>query len=273
MSGIPPAWSGTNISGGVHPLSESIIPNVFGGTKDIFSVGGVLYMYVAYNQVWDVNSLLRSTDFGQTWQDQGVIFSASDNFSPGGVLQFGKDNQGAPDSYVYVYSASSFADGVALARVDKNQLSNRSAYQFFSGFDGNGKPQWTSNAGQKQPVFTDPAGTEWGTTAVYDPYLHRYLLTVRHNGESGEWGLFDSDHPWGPWTTVAYGKDFPSWTYSPDPDGASEDRPAYMHSFPQKWMSSDGKTLWQIFDRGDQLNLVKATLTLKKHAVVDGKSR
>ncbi len=62
---------------------------------------------------------------------------------------------------------------------------------------------------------------------------------------------------------MAYGRDFPERTYSPDPKGASRRRPAWIHTFPQKWMSKDGKTLWQISDRGDQFNLVKATLLLK----------
>ncbi len=37
-----------------------------------------------------------------------------------------------------------------------------------------------------------------------------------------------------------------------------------MHNFPVKWMTADGKTLCQISDRGDQLNIVKATLTIPR---------
>lgn len=86
---------------------------------------------------------------------------------------------------------------------------------------------------------------------------------MRHDGDStGDWGLFDAPEPWGPWTTVGYGKDFPTWTYTPDPNGASAGRPAYIHNFPAKWMGADKTTLWHIDDRGDQFNIMKATLTL-----------
>jgi hypothetical protein len=76
-------------------------------------------------------------------------------------------------------------------------------------------------------------------------------------------GLLDTPKPWGPWTTVAYGADFPEWTYAPDPNGASKNRPAWMHTFPAKWISEDGATMWHISDRGDRLNLVRARLRLR----------
>jgi hypothetical protein len=93
-------------------------------------------------------------------------------------------------------------------------------------------------------------------TAVYHPTLERYWLSVRHAGRSGRWGLFDAPEPWGPWTTIAYGDDHPEWIFSVDPDAASADRAAWMHVFPAKWFSDDGRTVWKVSDRGDRFNLV-----------------
>jgi hypothetical protein len=77
--------------------------------------------------------------------------------------------------------------------------------------------------------------------------------------DAGDWGLYESKQPWGPWKTVAYGEDFPAWTYAP----AEKQRPAYLHTFPAKWMSADGKTLWCVFDRGDHFNLLRCTLNIR----------
>jgi hypothetical protein len=262
IEGIPPSWSGHNVWGGLNP--ESSQPPVLGKSSNgIIAVNGALYVYVDEQDVWTNNSLWKSTDLGMTWSNLGQMFDESNRaFSEPGIIQFGPDYQGARDNYIYGYSPDEFADGLGLFRVDKSKIETRAYYEFFAGFDGNGDPVWSGDILDEVPVFTDPAGTEWGATATYSPYLKRYLLAVRHNGKSGEWGLFDAPEPWGPWTTVGYGSDFPAWTYSPDPNGASANRPAYIHNFPVKWMSDDGKTLWHITDRGDQLNIYKAALSL-----------
>ena len=85
-------------------------------------------------------------------------------------------------------------------------------------------------------------------------------MAVRHGFDTqteGDYGIFDAPEPWGPWTTIAYGTELPDWTYTPDPNGASANRPSFQHIFPQKWLS--GNNTWVIYDRGDRFNLVKAT--------------
>lgn len=58
---------------------------------------------------------------------------------------------------------------------------------------------------------------------------------------------------------VAEGSDIWATTGAP----AEKKRPAYLHTFPVKWMNADGTTLWCIFDRGDHFNLARCTLSLK----------
>lgn len=264
VEGNPPVWRGINVWGGWKPRSAQ--PSILGKTSSgVIALGGALYLYVVEQGVWTNNRLWRSTDFGLTWADLGPVFNEPEAaFADPGILQFGRDYQGARDTYVYGYSEKPWRDGLALFRVPGDRLAQRKAYEFFAGLTEKGQPMWTPDLGSQRPVFVDPNGTEWGVTCVFHPVLKRYLLAVRHNGDSGEWGLFDAPEPWGPWTTVAYGQDFPRWTYAPDPQGASRNRPAWIHSFPGKWISTDGLTLWHISDRGDQFNLVKATLALSK---------
>jgi hypothetical protein len=260
--GMPPAWKGANVWGGVEPLAKQP-PTPGKPSNGAISVDGTMYLYICHQGVWTDNTLWKSADLGMTWRKVGQLFKEPRGaFADPGVIQFGPDYRGARDRYVYGYDEHFFEDGLALFRVDKTKLEDRSSYEFFAGFDRDGKPQWSADIEQKQRVFIDPKGTEWGVTCTYNPYLKRYLLAVRHNGESGDWGLFDAPEPWGPWTTVGYGKDFPDWVGAKDPHGASKGRPAYLHNFPQEWMGKDGTTLWHISDRGDQFNIVKAVLTL-----------
>ncbi|NCO38789.1 MAG: hypothetical protein COZ06_23255 [Armatimonadetes bacterium CG_4_10_14_3_um_filter_66_18] len=262
LEGLPPQWQGVNVWGGVNPLSRQ--PPIPGKTSSgVVCVAGALYLYVSEQGVWTNNRLWKSTDLGRMWTELGPVFREPGKaFADPGIIQFGRDYQGARDNYVYGYSEEPWPTALGLFRVPQDRLADRSAYEFFAGFDDD-KPLWTPDITQQKPVFTDPNGTEWGVTCVHHPVLKRYLLAVRHAGDSGEWGLFDAPEPWGPWTTVAYGKDFPEWTCTPDPKGASKGRPAWLHTFPAKWISEDGKTLWHLSDRGDQLNLMRVTLQFR----------
>ena len=80
----------------------------------------------------------------------------------------------------------------------------------------------------------------------------------------GQLGVFDAPNPWGPWITIAYYEDWGKM--GPEDEGLT-------CGFPQKWMSTDGLTLWCTFSvygdgarRGihahDRFNLIEATLQL-----------
>ncbi|MEW6298571.1 MAG: hypothetical protein AB1671_12620, partial [Thermodesulfobacteriota bacterium] len=86
------------------------------------------------------------------------------------------------------------------------------------------------------------------------------LLTVRHNDAAG-WGIYDAPEPWGPWTTVAYYE-----------RGWLDPVRKFTFSFSQKWMSTDGKTMWMVFsgvDQYDAFNVMKATF-VPRSGPVDG---
>lgn len=257
--------SGSKKSSGVSAISGP--PTSFIGTDlwsstgkahGIISIDGLLYIFVTEEYMWMRGKVGRSMDHAITWKFTDWIFDEPGGvFAAPGILQFGRGYQGARDHFVYGYSEIErgvIQPHIALFRVPKDQLINRNAYEFFAGLDGNGRPVWTADVKQLQPVFTDPNGVDWGMQAAYNPVLRRYLLTVRHDC-SGGWGIFDAPEPWGPWTTVAY---YNNWIDS---------KCKLTFIFNQKWTSTDGTTMWIAFSgrrEYDSFNVIKAKFNLWK---------
>ena len=109
----------------------------------LLMVDGVLYLWVrnAGNA-----QLGWSADHARTWTWADWKFSQS--FGCPSFLNFGKNYAQARDAFVYVYSHDSDsayqpADRVVLARVPKDRIADRGAYEFFQGLDPSGNPAWT----------------------------------------------------------------------------------------------------------------------------------
>lgn len=259
ISGTPPDWKGTNLWGGWAPAYPQK-PTVGKGT--MIAANRALYLFCSEQGAWDRCRLWESSDDGEKWTDCGWIFPQSHKvFAFPGLVQFGQDNRLSPDGFVYGLSDNDpkrlHDKHLYLFRVKGERIKDLAAYEYYAGTEQT--PRWSSNLDDLKPVFSNPAGIGWGTTCVYHPATGRYLLAVSTHEAPGDWGLYESQHLWGPWRTVAYGDDLPTWTYSP----AEKNRPAYLHTFPVPWMSADGITLWCVFDRGDHFNLARCTLTIK----------
>jgi len=262
---------GINVNGGKNPEHPASFARK-GKTTGLLSVGGVLYATVNLEDgKWpDVNHILVwSTNNGATWSKADWLFPKGDgNFQPAKFLTFGRDYQGVPASltgYVYIYGPRQSTDPgsgnrLYLARVRKNKLRDRGAYEFFCKQDPTGRPVWMADSTQAQSVFTDTNGVTPGAV-VYLPKWNRFLLTCFHVGP-GQLGVFDAPNPWGPWTTIAY---YEHW------GEMGTEGEGLTCGFPQKWMSADGFTIWCIFSvygegakigikAHDRFNLVKATL-------------
>jgi CubicO group peptidase (beta-lactamase class C family) len=217
----------------------------------LLMVDGVLYMWVrnAGNA-----QLAWSADHGRSWTWAGWKFTTG--FGCPTFLNFGANYVGARDEYVYVYSHDSDsayrpADRVTLARVPKERIRKRVAYEFLTGAGRDGQPLWSGEIGDRGAAFANP-GKCYRVTVSYDAGLRRYLLCQAGSDSHGDvaagFGVFDAPEPWGPWTTMTY---TPAWDVS-----AGE-----TCSFPTKWISPDGKTLYLIFSGGDSFCVRRATLT------------
>ncbi len=214
-------------------------------------VEGVLYMWVRNTG----NSTLSwSADHARTWQ-WGFRFTTS--FGCPTFLNFGRNYEGARDGYVYVYSqdgpsAYESYDRVVMARVPKERIKSRAAYEFFKQLDSSGKPVWTSDIAERGAVFTH-TGRCQRMDVVYSPGIKRYLMAQGFNHEGG-WGIFESPQPWGPWSTAFYTE---AW----DCGGT------HGYRLPSKWISDDGKTMYLLFSgsgKYDAFCVRKMSLSLRQ---------
>ncbi len=250
--GSPPDIKGVNIR---TETGERIGQGAAGPkASGMLMVDGVLYMLVrntANSQV------VWSADHGKTWT--WCEWKFTESFGAPTFLNFGKDYAGARDGFVYVYSldgdsAYEPADQMVMARVPKNQIRNRGAYEFFECLDNSGNPAWTKDIGKRGAVFKNP-GQCYRGGVTYNAGLKRYLwcqvLPASKHPQGprfqGGFGIYDAPEPWGPWTNVFYVQE---WDIGP----------GETSSFPTKWISADGKTCHLLFSGDDCFSVRKATL-------------
>jgi CubicO group peptidase (beta-lactamase class C family) len=246
--GIPPDIKGVNIRA---PEAENKQWGAKGKkASGMLMVDGVLYLWVRNAG----NSQLGwSTDYAKTWTWSHWKFTSS--FGCPTLLNFGKNYAGARDGFVYLYShdhdsAYLPADRMVLARVMKERIKDRGAYEFFQRLDDAGNPVWTPKLDERGAVFTNP-GKCYRSGVTYNAVLKRYLWCQTLFGKDtrfeGGLGIYDAPEPWGPWTTVFYTE---KWDVGP----------GETSSFPTKWMSADGKTLHLVFSGDDYFAVRRAEL-------------
>jgi len=247
VSGSPPDIKGVNIR---SETAEQVGDGRAGKkASGMLMVDGVLYMWVrnAGN-----SQLAWSADHGRTWTWCDWKFTKS--FGCPTFLNFGKNYSGARDDYVYIYSPDSDtaydpADRMVLARVPKDRITQREAYEFFKGLDDQGRPLWTKDIDQRGPVFVHPGRCLRGGI-TYNPGLKRYLwCQVIPGGDTrfeGGFGIYDAPEPWGPWTTVYFTE---KWDVGPGESSC----------LPVKWMSADGRTCHLVFSGDDSFSVRKVT--------------
>jgi glycosyl hydrolase family 115 len=266
VQGPATGFTGINIR---SPTGEQTSDGAAGKkASGMLMVNGVLYMWVRNVDLnGNQSQLAWSSDHAVTWTWSSWKFT---EFGYTTFLNFGKNYAGARDGYVYSYSpdtASAYVgtDRFVLMRVPANQITTHTAYQFFKGLDASGNPIWTASIAERGAVFTH-LGRSLRSGISYNAALKRYLWWQMYyqngvdNRFSGGFGIYDAPEPWGPWTTVYFTT---NWDVGPGETG----------SFPTKWMSIDGKTLYLVFSGNDAFSVRKATLNVapfKQSSAVDG---
>ncbi len=163
-------------------------------------------------------------------------------------VDFGKNMQHSPDGKAYLVAqgdtrpnpqtAYAACDQAYLLRVKPSPatMNNPRAYEFFAGHGKDGKPIWTSDFKEIQPLL------EWNNhmgcvTITYDSPLKKYLMWITDSrGPNNDCcGAFDSfllesSAMTGPWKMVVYLKHFGDQ--------------AYFINVPSRFIGSDGRTLW-----------------------------
>ena len=213
-------------------------------------VNGILYMLVRNT---GNSQIAWSQDYGRTWQWCDWQFETS--FGCPTFLNFGKNYRGARDDFVYIYShdASSAykpSDRMVLARVAKDRIRERDAYEFFTGFNADGQPEWSVDIRRRGAVFQHPARC-YRSGISYNPFLKRYLwcqiIPGNDTRHDGGFGIYEAPEPWGPWSTVFFTR---KWDVGP---GES-------CSLPTKWISEDGKTCYLVFSGNDTFSARRLVL-------------
>ncbi|HEX4794197.1 MAG TPA: DUF4185 domain-containing protein [Humisphaera sp.] len=271
IDGPPEKFTGINVNGGKDAAHPASFPKK-GKVGGILAVGDRIYGWLnTQNNRWPEvdQALIWSDDGGATWKQSDWVFSKGNgNLKPSTFLNFGKGYTGVPpplEGYVYFYGQrQGVLNEFYMGRAPREKVTDRASYEFVSSIE-KGAPRWTSDVGKARPIFADTRPNHDTATVVYVAALKRYLLSTFHDGP-GELSIFDSANPWGPWTTVAYEE---HWGQM------SHDGEGLTCSFPTKWMSDDGLTMWCVFavyggsakegiNGHDRFNLVKATLELKR---------
>ena len=250
VSGMPPNFKGSNIR---SPTGERTGDGARGPkASGILMVKGVLYLLVRNT---GNSQVAWSRDHARTWSWAPWRFK--ENFGCLTFLNFGRNYEGARDGFVYIYSpesddAYSYADAMVMARVPGEQILNRNAYSFFSGFDKKGEPIFSPNINDRRPIFHNP-GKCRRSGVSYHPTLKRYLWVQTFGKEDtrfeGGIAVYEAPEPWGPWRTVYYA---PKWDIGP---GESA-------SFPTKWFLPEQKALYLVFSGNDAFSVRKAVYEL-----------
>lgn len=268
IEGGADSYKGYNVWGGKDPENVA----TFGGKSyGIISIQGIFYMWVSPDYDPDQKNyeearLYRSMNRGATWTPGEWAVTKKQGLMLPTFLQFGKDYAGARDDYVYVY-ANHFKGGtqglqkpgeIALMRVPKLKVMERSHYEFYAGTRDGGKPIWTANIERRKPVFVDLNGGVGSSASVsYNHAIKRYLLMTEHDVSlQGYLGVHDAPDPWGPWTTVLYTDAF----------GAPHiQKSTFFWNLSNKWLSPDGLNFVMIFtgvNENDSWNTVNGKFNL-----------
>ena len=255
ISGSPTNFIGSNIT-----MHDAIHGDQKSGRKcsGLLMVNKTLFLWVRNaNDKGEGSQLAWSTDYGQTLQWSNWSFN---QFGYCTFINFGKNNQGARDNYIYSVSHNSpsaykRADNFIMMRVPKDKVLIRSAYEFFKGLDEKNRPIWTADIKERGAVFEDK-GRCYRSGISYNATLKRYFWWqakfkdgVDGRFQSKSFGIFDATEPWGPWSTVYYTE---NWDVTTGETG----------SFPTKWMSDNGEIMFLVFSGNDSFSVRKAALTL-----------
>lgn len=191
-------------------------------------------------------SVIYSKDLGKTWHPdirvEKTPFFPGRIFGSPAIINYGKDNADAVDNYVYTVSGEGWCNGnnLRLARVHKDKIMDRSAWEWVSGFGKNFKPVWTDNMWDATPVLTHENYLGY-IDMVYIEKLKRYLLLGWRFKEYSNPNLgteiimYESPKPWGPFSVV-YKDEWETPELTP-----------YNPRLPLKWFDQEKLEGWILF--------------------------
>lgn len=180
IEGSPSGFSARNVWGGQGAERK---PAFTGKCPGMLSIDGTLYAWVRMPAAGFLHYRLAwSRNLGRDWQLSNCSFpDGGDRFVAKTFVNFGRDYQGAPDDFVYIYGGEvGRTDRIYLLRVPRASLWERRAYMFYTGSGTDDKPAWSTRASDRVPVFIDPDSSSNAATVVYNAGLKRFIMTLPH---------------------------------------------------------------------------------------------
>lgn len=207
---------------------------------------------------WDVLGpfvgFRTSTDGGDRWADgprtptdtlfgEGVGSGRPIRFGAPHFVDFGKNNEHAPDGYAYLVGHGSrlsdvqqswiSGDEIFLARTIPSigTINEPDSWEFYAG-QPDGQPRWSHHLHDAEPIASWPQ--HMGCVAVtYNGATGAYLMCVTDGWptmKEMDSYILESDSLFGPWRMVAYMENF--------------GQQGYFLNFPSKFISEDGSRAW-----------------------------
>lgn len=158
-------------------------------------------------------------------------------------VNFGRNNAGARDAFVYAVSSDQWDNGsnLRLGRVPSAEITRRGAWEWVCAFAPGGEPAWSHEMEEAIPVLS--LHRRLGLPEmVHLAGIRRYLLLTwrLHVDFSGDDGtdllVLDAPEPWGPFTLVHEETFWEGRSFTP-----------YCPRLPLKWMDADGTRGWLQF--------------------------
>jgi hypothetical protein len=217
-----------------------------------------------YSKHGGIPGIILSRDGGKTWSDvpkKETPRFLGPNYGNLQFIAFGPGYTGVPEElggYVYAVSNDSnweSGDHLYLARVPRDKILERSAWEFFSGKAD--APEWSKSEEAANPIFRDP-GHVGHSEITYNATAETLLaLRVQRHHPSHRDGYRGRDegvgqanratdlrrpNALGPWGLV----------YREEPWGGPN-HACYLPHLPAKWLGSDGLSGWMLYS-GDWVN-------------------
>jgi len=168
---------------------------------------------------------------------------AGHHFGGPAFVNFGKNNAGARDEFVYAVSGDQWDNGsnLRLGRVRADRIMRRQAWEWVCAFGPSGEPAWQGNLDEAIPVLSLHRWLGL-PELVYLAAIDRYLLLSwhLHKDFSGDDGtdllILEAPEPWGPFSLAHYEEFWEGKEFNP-----------YCPRLPLKWIEADGVTGWLQF--------------------------
>lgn len=158
-------------------------------------------------------------------------------------VNFGKNNEGARDGFVYAVSGDQWDNGsnLRLGRVPADSIVRRESWEWVCAFTAAGTPAWSADLDEAIPILSLYRRLSQ-PEMVYLTSIQRYLLFTWRLHEDfnptagSDLLILEAPEPWGPFSLVHYEEHWEGKEFNP-----------YCPRLPLKWIEPDGTSCWLQF--------------------------